>query len=508
MNPLKAVDELLNSITMYRLIVYALSSLAAIAIVFSFSGVLTLSGPGLSLSLSTLLVVCFAVNWSLAKVWRAMPSTESWLITALILFFLLPPTNTAVRFLGLVGVGILGMASKYLLAYRRKHIFNPAAIALVIGSLLEISSAVWWVGNKTMFPLLAFIGLLILRKLRHMTLALVFVSATLITVVLFNINNELGLTAVLQTAIMSSPLVFLGAIMLTEPATMPSTKGWRLVFAALVGALSVAEVSVLDRSITAEMALVAGNALAFVVSPRYKTILEFVQRQPVALGSTVYEYVFKSSEKLAYQPGQYMELTLPHSRPDSRGNRRVFTIASSPTEDEVHFGIKIIDEQTSSFKQALQTLVPGQKLIGGQIAGGFVLSSSPNEKLLMIAGGIGVTPFRSMAKQLIDRKQSRDSVLFYMMIDPNEFAFKEVFSEAAAHGFKTMPVLTGGSIPQDWKGMAGPLTAEDFLKVVPDLRERRVYISGPPGMVDAYKKILVRAGVPRTRIVTDHFSGY
>ncbi|MCW1907931.1 MAG: oxidoreductase [Candidatus Saccharibacteria bacterium] len=506
MNPLKAVDELLNSITMYRLLVYALSSLALIAIVFSFTGVLTLSGPGLSLSLSTLLVVCFAVNWALAKVWRAMPSTESWLITALILFFILPPTNTAARFLGLVGVGILAMASKYLLAFRRKHIFNPAAIALVIGSLLEISSAIWWVGNKTMFPLLAFVGILILRKLRHVTLALVFVAATLITVVLFNLDSDLGLSSVLQTAVMSSPLVFLGAIMLTEPATMPSTKGWRLVFAALVGVVSVAEVSILDRSITAEMALVAGNALAFMVSPRYKTILEFVRRQPVAPGSTVYDYVFKSSEKLAFQPGQYMELTLPHTKPDTRGNRRVFTIASSPTENDVHFGIKI-NEQTSSFKRALQTLVPGQKLIGGQIAGGFVLSKKTEEKLLMIAGGIGVTPFRSMAKHLIDSNESRDAVLFYMIASPSELAFKDVFTEAGSHGLKTMPVLSGEA-PQDWKGMTGPLSADDFQKVVPDLKHRRVYISGPPGMVDAYKKILVRAGVPRTRIVTDHFSGY
>ena len=66
--------------------------------------------------------------------------------------------------------------------------------------------------------------------------------------------------------------------MLTEPATMPSTKGWRLIFAALVGILSVAEINILDRSITAEMALVVGNVLDFIVSPRYKTILEFVQK--------------------------------------------------------------------------------------------------------------------------------------------------------------------------------------------------------------------------------------
>lgn len=507
MNILKAIDELLNSITMYRLLVYALSGLATIAIIFSFTGVLTLSGPGLSLSLSTLLLVCYAVNTLLARVWQAMPSKESWLITALILFFILPPTNTPERFLGLVGVGIVAMASKYLLAYRRKHLFNPAAVALVIGSLLGISSAVWWVGSQTLFPLLALIGLLILRKLRHVTLAVVFVAATLLTVMAFNLNNELGLGAVLQTAVMSSPLVFLGAVMLTEPATMPSTKGWRLIFAALVGVLSVAEISILDRSVTAEMALVVGNALAFAVSPRFKTKLEFVEKRAATENGVVYDFVFTSSEPLTFQPGQYMELTVPH-KSDSRGNRRVFTVASSPGEPQVHFGIKILDQGSSSFKQALMALQPGQQIIGGQLAGSFVLPKEPGSKILCLAGGIGVTPFRSMAQAMIDSQQQRDIKLFYMMMNPQELAYKNVFVAAAVFGFKTMPVLSGGEVPSDWKGLVGPLSAEAFQKAVPDLKERRVYISGPPGMVDHYKKILMRAGVPRTRIITDHFSGY
>jgi glycine betaine catabolism B len=505
---IKAVDELLNGLTMYRVLVYALSSLAVIAILFSFTGVLTLSGPALGMSLGTLLVACYFTNKILAKVWRAMPSSESWLITALILFFILPPTNTASRLLGLVGVAIMAMASKYLLAYRRKHIFNPAAVALVLGSLLGISSGVWWVGSKTLFPIMVLIGLLVLRKLRHFWLFAIFAAASIITTILFNLNNDLGLPDILQLAILSSPLMFLGVVMLTEPATMPSTKGWRWIFAAVVGGLSVAEVSIIGRSLTAEMALVAGNALAFMVSPKYKTRLEFAGKQPVAEGSSVYNFVFRSSEKLTHRPGQYVELTLPHPGSDSRGSRRVFTIASSPTEAEVHFGVKINKDRSSSFKRALMTMEPGQKLMAGQLAGSFTLPSDKAVKLLFVAGGIGVTPFRSMAKQMIDAAENRDVLMIYMLSSPSDMAYRDVFEQAAKLGFKTMPVLSAGEVPAGWRGMTGPLTVTDIKKLVADISQRRVYISGPPGMVNTYKKVLLRAGAARRNIVTDHFAGY
>lgn len=502
----KPIDDLLNSLTMYKAVAYGLSVLAFVAILFSYTGVLTFSASALALSLSTLLVVCYATNWILAKVWRAMPSVESSLITALILFFLLPPTNTASRFIGLIGVGIAAMASKYMLAYRRKHIFNPAAIGLTIGSLLGISSAIWWVGNKSMYLLVLFVGLLIARKVRHFNMVMVFFAVHLTMIALLNLDSASGWQDAVRLAITSSPLIFLGTIMLTEPATVPSTKKWQYLYAVFVAALTAVNIRLFDRSITAEMVLVIANLGAFVVSPKFKTILTYAGSAPVQPGSNIYDFRFDSSDKLNHRAGQYLELTLPHHGTDIRGNRRVFTIASSPTEDQVHFGIRINTETMSSFKSSLINLEPGHKLVGGQLAGSFTLPKKPNKKLLFVAGGIGVTPFRSMAKYMIDIGQNRDIIMLYILSRPEDLAYKAEFTEAANLGFKTLPVLTSQQIPADWAGAKGPLDSETISKLVPDVSDRQAFISGPPGMVDSYKTMLKKAGIKK--VTTDHFSGY
>src|SRR5438067_12955651 len=108
-------------------------------------------------------------------------------------------------------------------------------------------------------------------------------------------------------------------------------------------------------------------------------------------------FVFKPSHRLAFEPGQYMEVTLAHAKPDSRGNRRFFTIASSPTEDYLNLGVRFY-EDSSSFKKALSRIDGRTTIIAGQVGGDFTLPPDPRQKLAFIAGRIGITPFRRMWK--------------------------------------------------------------------------------------------------------------
>jgi len=242
------------------------------------------------------------------------------------------------------------------------------------------------------------------------------------------------------------------------------------------------------------------------VSPKQKVVLKLKRKSRVA--SNIVDFVFKSSQKLAFQPGQYMEFTLAHPQTDSRGNRRYFTLASSPTENDVLLGIRFY-EHSSSFKKALYKVNNRTQLIAAQIAGDFTLPANPEQKLVFLAGGIGITPFRSMVKYLLDTQQWRDIVLIYVNKTADEIVYSDVFSAAAAKlGVKTFYTLTDATaLPRNWRGFVGRINEQMLLKTVPDYQERTYYISGPPEMVRASEQVLKVMGVTNAQIKKDFFPG-
>jgi ferredoxin-NADP reductase len=191
-----------------------------------------------------------------------------------------------------------------------------------------------------------------------------------------------------------------------------------------------------------------------------------------------------------------MELTMPVKKQDDRGNRRTFTIASSPTERAVHVGVRV-PPQPSRFKQVLSEMKTGSSVQAGQVAGSFMMPSDPTEKLLFIAGGVGITPFRSMVKYLSDKQEKRDIVLVYLTKSKSEYMFRQLFDAAQEIGVKTIYVAS-----------TEPLQKSELEMHVPDLLQRKAYISGPPRMLRHIKRILTSLGVPKRSIKTDYFSGY
>jgi ferredoxin-NADP reductase len=149
-------------------------------------------------------------------------------------------------------------------------------------------------------------------------------------------------------------------------------------------------------------------------------------------------------------------------------------------------------------------------MLAGSIAGDFTLPWSKKKKLVFIAGGIGVTPFRSMVQYLVDKRESRDVVLFYSNKTESEIAYKDVFeaAQAAGIGFRAVYTLTDKTTPPTWTGERGYVDAAMIARTVPDYRERTFFISGPHSMVTAFQKTLHDMGVPRRRIKADFFPGF
>jgi len=500
------IDTLLDRITMYRLVLYVLLGQIGIAALLACFNRLSFNPLELLFSAAFLMVICWATNTIFAVIFKVPTNFESALITALILALIIDPAKSIgdVQFLG--WAGILSMASKYLLALAKKHLFNPAAIAVVITAFVMQASASWWVGTISMLPAVLIGGLLVLRKLRQGDMLLFFGVTTLLVLSGATYLQGEAIPTALKQILVQSPLFFFATIMLTEPLTAPPTRNMRRLYAALTGICFVPLLHIGPIYSTPELALVVGNIFSYLVSPKQRVVLKLARKIKVA--PYLIDFVFKPSQKLAFLPGQYMEFTLAHPQTDSRGNRRYFTLASSPTENVVHLGVRFYD-RSSSFKQALYNIDARTDLVAAQIAGDFTLPANPEEKLVFLAGGIGITPFRSMLKYLLDTQQQRDIILFYTNKIANEIAYKDVLDLAQSRmDVKIFYALTDkAAVPRNWNGIKGRIDEQMLMKTIPDYLERVYYLSGPPEMVRAYEESLKKLHIKSSHIKKDFFPG-
>ena len=152
----------------------------------------------------------------------------------------------------------------------------------------------------------------------------------------------------------------------------------------------------------------------------------------------------------------------------------------------------------------------GSEITASQLAGDFVLPRNPKQKCIFIAGGIGVTPFRSMFKYLLDTRQHRPVVLFYSVKTADEIVYKDVFDRAQKElGVKVFYTLTQTeSLPPGWTGKTGRITAKMIKAEVPDFHRCIFYLSGPDAMVESFKDDLRELNVRRSQIKTDYFAGF
>ncbi|MGE5298319.1 MAG: hypothetical protein ACM3KM_04095 [Acidobacteriaceae bacterium] len=502
---IKYIDDFLDRTTMYRLVLYYLIGLIIAAIGLGFFHLIPYSPFPLIYSSLVLVAASWVFNKFFAWFFDVPANLESVYITALILALIISPfdKNIASQTMFLIWASAIAMGSKFLINLRNKHIFNPAALAVVLTSLILKQSASWWVGTSWMLPFVLVGGILTVRKLRRFDAVIAFVIAALAAVLILTPNRSLS---TLSNVVLVSPLFFLASVMLTEPLTMPPGKDGRIAYAILVGWLFAPQTHIGTYYFTPEMALLVGNLFAYVISPKQRQAFKLIEKRRIADG--VFEFVFKKAWPVKFKPGQYMEWTIGAAKSDSRGNRRYFTIASSPTEERLILGVKFYPKP-STFKNTLAALKPGQSLIGSQLAGEFTLPKDKTKKLVFFAGGIGITPFRSMLKYLIDNNEKRAITVLYANRTIKEIAYADVLAEAQDKlGVNTYFALSDkNSVPSGWKGHVGYFGPEQIASAVPDYKDSTFYISGSHGLVESIGDILLRMGVGRSNIKKDFFPG-
>ncbi|MGH7239466.1 MAG: oxidoreductase, partial [Candidatus Saccharimonadales bacterium] len=303
------------------------------------------------------------------------------------------------------------------------------AIAVILTALGANQTASWWVGTAVMLPFILIGGLMIARKTRRGIMVSSFFLSVALATIIYSLIGHASVFTNIKSLVTTSAIFFLGFIMLTEPYTSPSAKGKQVWYAALVGALFPPQVHIARYYTSPEIALGIGNIFTALFEPKKRLLPKLKQKHKISSSSA--EFVFDPGSSLNYKPGQYMEWTLPHDSPDNRGDRRYFTLSSSPTERDIKIGVKFYDP-SSSFKIALLNIESDTPIAAAKLGGDFTLPDDLDQSLVFIAGGIGITPFRSMIKYLIDmRIRPKSLTLLYAVNNPQDIAYRKLLDSAA-----------------------------------------------------------------------------
>jgi Na+-transporting NADH:ubiquinone oxidoreductase subunit NqrB len=262
---------LFRRILTYRLALYYLAAILSAALGLSAAGNVHQSVLNLAFSALVSLGVCLAVNWAFAYVFGADSNSESVAISAIIITLIITPVAPG----DLAGAGFLAlvcawaMASKYLIAIRKKHLFNPACFGAALLGMGLHRNVSWWVGdNAALLPVILLGGALILSRLRYFEMVAAFALVVLGISIAEGSPGIAGMMQSLSSMGIHSMFCFFGLVMLTEPRTAPLGRWRQIVYGASVGLLFSPFTHIGSYYFTPESALICGNLFTFFSNKR------------------------------------------------------------------------------------------------------------------------------------------------------------------------------------------------------------------------------------------------
>ena len=239
--------------------------------------------------------------------------------------------------------------------------------------------------------------------------------------------------------------------------------------------------------------------------PKYSVKLN--KREAVAEGTL--SFYFDKPDGFVFKAGQFVELTLANPpETDAEGNSRAFSLASAPSEPHLMVATRMRD---TAFKRGLRELPLGAEV---QIEGPFgnlILHNNTARAAVFLAGGIGITPFRSIVVRAAKERLPHRLFLFYSNRRPEDAAFLrelQALRDVNANYtlVDTMTEMERGSDSQ--KGATGRISKEMLVQHLGELNGPIYYLAGPPAMVGAMQQLLNSAGVNDDDIRPEEFAGY
>jgi ferredoxin-NADP reductase len=235
--------------------------------------------------------------------------------------------------------------------------------------------------------------------------------------------------------------------------------------------------------------------------------LKLKERRMVAEGTMAFH--FEKPPGFAYVAGQAGDWILQHpAKTDKEGNKRSFTLASAPYEEDLFFATRL---RETAFKEDLQSTDLGSQVDFDGPWGELTLHDDPAVPAVFLTGGIGVTPFRSIVLQWAHDQLEHSLFLFYSNRRPEDAAFVDELQAVAKQRAKftflpTMTEMEKSKMP--WSGAHGYIDQAMLRRSLTDLNRPIYYLSGPPKMVESMQKLLTDSGVKQERVRTESFDGY
>lgn len=232
-----------------------------------------------------------------------------------------------------------------------------------------------------------------------------------------------------------------------------------------------------------------------------------VDRKEVAFGTMA--FFFERPKGFVFEAGQHLDLTLknpPYS--DDEGNVRTYSIASSPNDARLMIATRM---RNTAFKNSLREMPLGTKVTIQGPMGSFTLHKDAAKPAVFLAGGIGITPMRSIITEAAEKKLSHRLYLLYSNRRPEDAAFLEELMalEKENPNYTCVPTMTDMKGSQKaWAGLTSYIDAEMIEGRVRDAVKAIYYIAGPAAMVTSMRHVLDAMRVSDEQIRTEEFGGY
>jgi len=218
---------------------------------------------------------------------------------------------------------------------------------------------------------------------------------------------------------------------------------------------------------------------------------------------------FEKPKGFEFKPGQFANFTLDSViTTDAGGITRSLSIASAPHEKDLMVAMRMRD---TGFKRIASVLPIGAPFIVEGPYGNLILHKDVKRPAVFLAGGIGITPFRSMIRHATEVGSDHKIFLYYSIRRLEDAAFLDELREIQGlnSSFNFIPTITHpGGIPHHWRGELGHITEPMLRSWIPDFQDPIFYIAGPPGMVAGMREMLAVAGAPDDNIRAEEFAGY
>ena len=237
------------------------------------------------------------------------------------------------------------------------------------------------------------------------------------------------------------------------------------------------------------------------------TLSKLISIQEIAERTIAFR--FEKPANWTFKAGQCLDMTLlDPSETDAEGNTRTFSIASAPHEENLTVATRMRD---TAFKRVLNTMRPGSAVKIEGPSGSLTLHNNVKRTAVFLAGGIGITPFRSIAFHAAKERLLHRIFLFYSNRRPEDAPFLDELQslEKENPNYRLIASMTEmAKSHRSWHGEAGPIDKEMLGRYLKGAVSPIYYIAGPPEMVKGMHATINEAGVDDDDIRAEEFAGY